>query len=284
VRLNNKIRVAAILGCLAQSPLALAQDTDASPTQVSVGLKVWHSSWLSYLAGAYTGISPAGTPGLADSIDAVEGSQETDVLPTIGVRYKDYLVSGSFARFSGDFNSLHSSVICPCGQNVLTSRTDHISRKESDLAVGYFITPNVILSLGYKYATEDRHTVLGIAGLSMPSVTNTVRGVLAGAAASFPIQGRWRFYGNFGYGPGKVTTEFSDPAVAPIHAHGRYLISEIGLNYSLPISNALMKGVNAGLGYRSQSFKTRSEGPAYRDRRDFRDVKDGVVLSLNVAI
>jgi hypothetical protein len=282
--MNNKLRVAAILGFLTQLPVALAQETVASQIQVSIGVKGWNSSWLSYLPSVYTGFTPAGTPGLADSIDAVEGTRETDVLPAIGIRYKDFLLSGSYARYTGDFQALHSSVIDPSGQNILTTRTDHLSRKESDLAVGYYITPNIALSLGYKYATEDRATRLGISGTSSLTLTSTVRGILAGAAASFPIQGGLRFYGHFGYGPAKVKTEFAGPTMARIDANGRYLISEIGLNYSLPFSNALVKGVSAGLGYRSQSFRTRSEGPAYRDRRDFRDVKDGIVLSLNMSL
>ncbi|MET0855684.1 MAG: hypothetical protein ABWY27_02940 [Telluria sp.] len=282
MRMNNKMRAIIILGCLGQVPMALAQDSVASQTQVSIGVKVWQSSWLSYLPGVYTGVTPAGTPGLADIVDAIEGSREIDVLPTIGVRYRDYLVSASFARFSGDFQALHSSTVCPCGQNILTSRVDHISRKESDLALGYFVTPNVAVSVGYKHATEERTTQLGITGTTNPALSNRVRGVLLGAAASFAIEGRWRFYGNLGYGPGKVRTEFADPTIARIDANGRYLISEIGINYSLPFTNALMKGTIAGLGYRSQSFRTKSEGPAFRDRRDFRDVKDGVVLSFNV--
>lgn len=282
--MNNKMRALGILGCLGQLPLALAQDNAASQTQVSFGVKVWQSSWLSYLPGIYTGVTPAGTPGLADIVDAIEGSREIDVLPTIGVRYRDYLVSGSFARYSGDFQALHSSTVCPCGHNILTSRVDHISRKESDLALGYFVTPTIAVSLGYKYATEQRSTQLGISSSANPALTNRVRGILIGAAANFAIQGRWRFYGNFGYGPGKVRTEFADPGLGTINASGRYLISEIGINYSLPFANGFMKGTVAGLGYRSQSFRTKSQGPAYRDRRDFRDVKDGIVLSLNVVM
>jgi opacity protein-like surface antigen len=282
--MNKQLCVVAILGLLTQLPVALAQEGAASQTQVTIGARVWHSSWLSYLPSVYTGFTPGGAPGLVDSIDAVEGSTKTDVLPAIGVRYKDYLLSGSYARYTGDFEALHSSVISPGGQNIVTSRTDHISRKESDLAVGYYLTPNIALSLGYKYATEERATRFGIIGTSSPFLTNTVRGILVGAGASFPIQGGLRFYGNFGYGPARVKTEFADPTMARIDSNGRYLISEIGLNYALPFSTALMKGVSAGLGYRSQSFRTRGVGPAYRDRRDFRDVKDGVVLSLNISI
>jgi hypothetical protein len=38
------------------------------------------------------------------------------------------------------------------------------------------------------------------------------------------------------------------------------------------------------MGYRSQTLKTRGESPAYRDRRDYRDVKVGFVVALNIAI
>jgi hypothetical protein len=273
-----------ISGALAQSPAAFAADPEESRPQVSIGMKVWNSSWSTFLPGVYTGITPAGAPALADSIDAVEGDRKTSVFPVLGVRKGNTLLSASYAKYATDLRTLHSSVVAPNGMNVITSRSDHLSRKESDLTAGYFVTPNIALTAGFKYATEIRDTTLGLTGVSTPFLDNTVKGLLFGALANFSVQGNLRFYSQLGYGFAKVRTEFADPTLAPLDSNGRYLISEIGLNYALAVTDVFIKGANAGLGYRSQIVKTHGSGPAYRDRRDFRDTKDGIVFSLNVAI
>ena len=58
----------------------------------------------------------------------------------------------------------------------------------------------------------------------------------------------------------------------------------MGLNYALQITDNYIKGASVGLGYRSQVVRTKGVAPAYRNERDYRDTKDGVIVSLNVAI
>lgn len=271
-------------GVLAQSPAFAADSEEDAKPQLSIGIKVWNSSWFTYLPGLYTGITPTGTPALADSIDAVEGDRKTSIFPVLAVRKGSIFLSASLAKYSTDLRSAHSSVIAPNGMNVITSRSDHLARKESDLTTGYFITPNIALTAGVKYATEVRDTTLGITGVSTPFLDNTVKGAIVGALANFPVQGNLRLYSQLGYGFAKVHTQFADHTLAPIDSNGRYMIGEIGLNYSLAVSDVFVKGANAGLGYRSQIATTHGSAPAYRDRRDFRDTKDGIVFSLSVAI
>jgi hypothetical protein len=194
----------------------MAEEASARP-QVSVGLKVWNSSWFSYLPGTYAGLSPQGVPGIADAVDAVEGSRKTTTLPVIGIRSGKFFVSGSHAQYDGDFFAPHSSVIGPNGQNV--SRTDHLARKESDVTAGYSLTPNIAVTVGYKYATETRDTSLGISGGASRSLDARVKGLILGVVANFPIQGALSFYGLGGYGPSRVETTVPNVASA-INSNG----------------------------------------------------------------
>jgi hypothetical protein len=273
-----------ILGYLAQWPAAFAADTDESRPLISIAVKVWNSSWLSYLPGAYTAITPTGAPALADSIDLVEGDRKTTTFPQLAVRKGNYYISASYAQYATDFRTPYSAFIGPNGLNVATSRSDHFSRKESDLTAGYFIHPNIALTAGFKYATETRDITLGIAGVSAPSGENIAKALIFGALVNLPIEGNLRAYSQLGYGPARVSTAFSNNSISGFKSSGRYLISEIGLNYSLSITDVFIKGANAGLGYRSQTVKTHSKPPAFLSQRDLRDVKDGIVFTLTVAI
>lgn len=285
--MNTTIKCAVSLvvwGCLAQSPAASAADSDESSPRVSLAVKVWNSSWFSFLPSAYSAITPGGSPTRADSIDAVEGERKTTTFPQIAVSKGKVFISGSYAQFTSDFRVPYSSVIGPNGMNVATSRSDHFSRKESDIAAGYSITPNIALTAAIKYATEKRDTTLGLAGATFPSTENTVKGLILGGLASMPIRGNLLAYTQFGYGFGRLTSTFSDNSIPSFQSNGRYLISEVGLNYSLAVSDVFIKGANAGLGYRSQTFKTHGKSPAFLTPRDLRDVRDGLVFTLTVAI
>lgn len=270
--------------CAWLAPMPAAADDGAERPQISLGVKVWNSSWFSYLPGVYSGISPLGVPSVADSVDAVEGARKTTTLPVVGIRAGKFLLSASHARYESDFTAVHTSVLAPTGQNILTPRTDHLSRKESDLTAGYSVTPNIALTIGYKHASEERDTRLGITpGASSRSLEAKVKGVVLGVTANFPVRGSLGFYGLAGYGPARLETTVPGQSAA-ITSNGRYLISEIGLTYSLMITDAFVKGANVGLGYRSQTVKTDGVGPGFLDQRDYRDVKDGVTLSLTVAL
>jgi hypothetical protein len=219
---------------------------------------------------------------LADSIDAIEGEQTTSIIPVIAIGKGQYVLSASHGRFDTSFYAQHSSVVGHAGQNILSSRTDHLVRKESDVTIAYLVTPNIALSAGLKYATETRDMAVGSSRAPERLLEADAIGLIFGAQANFPIAGGLRAYGQFGYGPGRVTTQ--GPTVAKSTSAARYLVSEIGLNYALTMADPYVKGMSLGIGFRSQIFKTSGVGPAYLDRRDYRDTKDGIVMSLSVAI
>jgi len=271
-----------IVGALACS--AVQAQTSSPATQFTVGAKIWHAAWQSYLPTGYTGITPDGTPALANSVNEVEGKTRTDVLPQLAVRHGDYFASMNYGRFKTDFNAQRTSVTLPTGQNLITSRSDHFKRREADLNLGYFVTPEVAVALIYKDATEDRATSLGIAPQSVPTVRTRARGVLLGVSGSFAVIDKLRLYVQGGYGPARLRFHFPDPALGTAKTDGSYIIGEIGLSYPLVTGTAGGVGVTAALGYRTQTVKTDSYGDPFQINRDLRDVREGAVLSLNFTL
>ena len=271
-----------VLGTLACGA-ADAQATSSS-TQFTIGAKVWHASWLSYVPAPYTGIDANGASAAGDSVNAVEGDVRTSILPSLYVRHGDFFASASYGRFKSNFQVNTSPVITPAGQTLITSRTDHFRRSESDLNLGYFLTPEVGIAFGYKDATETRDTSLGIAPQPSRLLTTKARAVLLGAVASFAVYDKLRLYGQAGYGPARIRLAFTDPTLANPKANARYLIGEFGLSYTVFGGSGGHGATSASLGYRTQTVKTDSYSSVFQQGRDLRDVRDGAVLSLNVTL
>lgn len=251
-------------------------------TRFTVGVKVWHASWLSYMPVNYSGFSAGGAPTTGDSVNEVEGKAHTDFMPFISVRHKDLFVSLSYARFTSDFRVATSPIVTPGGQTLITSRSDHFKRREGDLNVGYFVTPEVAIAIGYKDGTENRDMSLGIAPQATPLIRTKARGLLLGAIGSFAVSDKLRFYAQAGYGPARLTLDFADPALGTsFKANGRYLIGELGLSYPVFANPSGSGGAVLSLGYRTQTIKTNSNAGIFRDAHDLRDVRDGAVLSMN---
>jgi hypothetical protein len=268
------------LGLLA-SPASQAQEAPPA-TQFSVGVKIWSASWMSYLPATYVGVGANNQPLVADVVNSVEGSRRTSALPLLAVRYGNYLASASYGRFSSDFSILNSPV-ATAGGTVVSSRSDHFVRNESDLTLGYFVLPGVALTAGYKYATESRDTRLGTATQAAPLLESRVRSLLVGVVGSFPVHDALSAYVQAGYGPARVHTRTADNSIA-IDVNGRYLIGEIGLSYPFLIDKAGLRAATAAIGYRTQTMKTDSIGLIYRESRRLRDVRDGLVLSLTATL
>jgi hypothetical protein len=269
------------LGLLACVPCQ-AQESPSTP-QFSLGVKLWNASWLSYLPATYVATAPNGQIVPADIINSVEGSRRTSALPQLGVRYGKVFASASYGRFSSDFAVLNSPLATQTG-TVVTSRTDRFVRRESDLTLGYFVLPQVAVTVGYKYATESRDVRAPSSAPSRPLLENRARGALVGVVGNFPVQGALSAYVQAGYGPARIKTRTVDNSIAPIDANGRYLIGEIGLSYPLLVNQYGVRAAAVAVGYRTQTVKTYSSGTIYHESRDLRDVRDGLVLSLNVAL
>ncbi|CAH0295916.1 hypothetical protein SRABI118_04224 [Massilia sp. Bi118] len=278
MRVRNAISlVPFVLGTLACA--AAHAQTDPPKTQFSIGAKIWHASWLSYVPATYTGIDANGGPALGDSVNGADGTGDTSVLPLLGVRHGKFFGSVSYGNYSSDFHVLSSSIILPNGQNLITSRTDHFKRRESDLNVGYYLTPEIGIALGYKDATESRDTTLAVAPQSTPLLSTKAKTLLLGAVGSFAVYEKLRFYFQAAYGPARLKLRFADPALSNFSTNGSYLIGELGLSYPIFTKASGYGGATASLGYRTQTVKTDSYAK-FQEGRELRDVRDGAILAL----
>lgn len=222
---------------------------------------------------------------MGEVVNSVEGNKKVEALPTFTVRYDRYFLSAGYARYSTDFNVSQSPVVTPDFTTTITSRRDHISRREVDINAGYFVLPGLALTLGYKTGRENRETSTGLSPVSVGSLDSKLDVWLVGALGSYEIQNGFSAYGQFGYGVGRIRSTFG-PGLAPftgreIRSHAKYIVSEVGLAYRLPIEPSWLRRTSIALGYRSQTIKESVPSVVSGETRDLRDVKDGFVLSLN---
>jgi hypothetical protein len=276
--------IVATLAGLVHSTAAYAQEAGESRASYTLGLRVWNAAWSSAMPTLYTGATPGGVPAVTESLDDVPGKRRTEAFPSFAVRKDKFVVSASYAKFSTDFHTPYSSFPGPNGVNVITPRTDHLERKESDLTAGYFVTPNVALSLGFKYADEGRTSTAGLSSGSQPVITNTARALLLGVSAAFPIQGSLLFTGQIAYGPARIKSDYADGTISDVTNTARYLISEIGVSYALGIKSSYIRGASIGLAYRTQQVRTKTNGISQQGGRDYRNDRDGLIATLNFTI
>ena len=256
--------------------------TTPPATQFTVGVKIWNASWQSYLPATYTGVGASGTPAAGSTVDEVEGTSSTDIMPFVSVRHDKLFASLSHGRFSSDFHVGSSPVITSTGQTQITWRNDHFVRRETDLNLGYFVTPEVAIVLGYKDAIETRDVSLGIAPQATPLVKTTGKVFLLGAVGSFAVYEKLRFYAQAAYGPARLKLTFANPSFGSDNkTNGRYLIGELGLTYPVFANPSGFGGATVSLGYRTQTVKTDSNSDITLQNRKLRDVRDGAVLSMN---
>jgi opacity protein-like surface antigen len=265
--------------------LSLAQDNSPNTPEFTLGIKAWDTYWQSYLPSTVAGFTSSGQPIIGEVVNSVEGSKKVEALPTLTVRYDRYFISAGYARFSSDFAVSQSPVTSPAFTNVITSRVDHISRRELDINAGYFVLPGLALTLGYKNGREERDTRSGLSPASGRLLDAKLNALLVGALAAFEVKSGLSAYGQFGYGVGRTKTTlgegFGTFAGETIRSNAKYIVSEVGLAYTLPFEISWLRRTSVALGYRSQTIKQNVPSVLTGESRQLRDVKDGFVLSLN---
>jgi len=203
----------------------------------SIGVKVWAAEWQSSMQGG-------------GSITSTTATAEPVLIPALGIKYKDFFLSGSYfntTKFEFQEFSNIENFGPPTGFAVTTSKVS-ADRTESDVNAGFYIFRSVALSLGYKQVSQKYHTtytVPGIVDFTDDSET-TIKGPTLGIVASASIGEGLGIYENFSYGQLKATyTGVSESDDA------RYISSELGFTYRAGI--ALMS-----LGYKYQAIDTQS--------------------------
>jgi hypothetical protein len=211
--------------CLAVAALCACSIAQAqqAPT-VSAGLRAWNTTWdtFSYAGG---------------NIIQVPGEEKLVLLPVLSVRWRDF--TGSVSLYPSTEHEL------------LNGRRD--KRKEFDVNLGYFVSPGVSLTLGYK-KLEQRNT----------SGLYELTGPVAGISGTAPLVRDVALYGSFGLG-WLNTTGRSD-----IKFDADYRLSELGVAYTLPMST-FVRALTFTLGYRTQVLTSKDALPG----QDGRDLTEG---------
>jgi hypothetical protein len=278
--------VSLTLGAIFSFPATcLAQESSPTRPEFTVGIKAWDTSWHSYLPTTVAGFTNTGQPILGEVVNSVEGSKKVEALPTFTVRYDRYFVSGGYARFSSNFRVSQSPVTSPSFTNLIASRQDHIKRREIDINGGYFVLPGLALTLGYKNGREERDTLSDLSPASSNLFDANLNVWLVGALASFEVHPGVSAYGQFGYGIGRSKVTLGE-GLGPfegehVRSHAKYILSEVGIAYTLPFDLAWLRRTSVALGYRSQTLKQDVPSVVSGGSRQLRDVKDGFVVSLN---
>jgi len=123
------------------------------------------------------------------------------------------------------------------------------TRKEFDLNLGYFVTPGVAFTLGYKKIEQgDGPDVYALSG------------PVLGVSGTAPLGRDFALYGSFGMGWMKSTGS------STVKFDADYRLSELGLAYTIP-AGSIVKAVTLTAGYRTQVL-TSKEALGNQDGRD----------------
>jgi len=229
----RKILALAALACLfgAAAP-AHADDVQVGKdAYMNVGMKLWLNTWQTNLTGS------------GRNWNQLTEGPVAGVIPNLAFRYKQMFVSGSYMvtpdyTFPTQTNYVGSS-------GVLDTSNIKASRKEADLNFGYYVIPQVALTIGYKGITEKFKVTSSVNGYSENSVY--LNGVTFGVNGSAPIGGGWSVYGS-GVGGFMAVTYLPS---APYTDSAIYEASELGFAYHLKDS-----GFTGTLGYKFQLIQT----------------------------
>ncbi|MEK7383627.1 MAG: hypothetical protein AAB262_10140, partial [Elusimicrobiota bacterium] len=137
------------------------------------------------------------------------------------------------------------------------------SRTETDVNLGYYITPNILTTVGYKNV-EQKYTEK-INATTYPTTKTHYNGFTVGVGGSAALGGGFALYGNgaFGYMDQTYTPASSKDAAV-------YEASEVGIAWRAP------SVFSASLGYKFQYLTSRGA-------IDAADVSRGYIMGLNLS-
>lgn len=249
-----------------------------SPTKdwgFAIGLKTWMNEWDLPISNRLE--NAAGTE-RSFAVYHLQSSTEVAFMPAFIARYKNFFVGGSFlpnTDYSFDTLNAHGQALYT--QGVLVGVGEMVydvegEREEWDVNLGYLITPNLAVSLGYKIIEREYtfnttfNSYYGVlANTSLPVSTTTTfssNAPIIGLAASLPVGKNFNFYGNLAYG------------ILGGDVDGNYYLGELGVDYTLPLEG-YVSAVSFSGGYRFQRLDLDVGGGA-----DSSDTTSGFTLGI----
>ena len=175
-----------------------------------------------------------GTPLLQSVLNTNVSQTKVTPIPFFGLKAGNFVLAGSYF-VSTSYDSGVSSI-------------GSVDREEYDVSLGYSVIPSLVLSVGYKHASQNKLTEFSPSGVKIDAG-------LIGISASLPIAGKFSFYGNVAYGWGRNKYDFSSVS-GTSSLSSTYRIGELGGSY-LAYQGSAVKSILVSLGYRAQFLTTK---------------------------
>jgi hypothetical protein len=240
----RKILSVAVLACLAlgaMAPMAAYADDDiqvGKDTFLNAGAKLWINTWQTNLTN-YSG----------QAWNQLTEGPVVGFIPSIALRHKRIFASGSFMVTPDYTFPTQTNFIGNTGS--IAKDDVKASRQEADLNIGFYIVPQIALTIGYKGITESfkvTHSVNNGAATTTDSKVY-LNGVTYGVTGSAPMGNGWSVYGSgaggymlVNYGP--TRSNYDDSAL--------YEASELGFAWHPHASS-----FSATAGYKFQLIQTK---------------------------
>lgn len=199
----------------------------------SAGLKAWSAEWTTF---GYTVV------GGTSVVTQVPAQTKTVLIPSFGVRFRDFVVSASGYDASG---------------YTFGSSGERANRKEWDVNAGYYVLPGLAATLGYKRYGQS-------AGLNYE-----VGGPTVGFSAAAPLGAGFSAYGSLGLG------RLKSVGSSDVKFDTTYRLTETGAAYSMD-AGGFVRTLSFTLGYRMQVLNSKQA----TETQDGRDLTHGLALGV----
>lgn len=256
------------------SGAAFAADTEET-TKVgknvyfTLGYKTWFNTWQT----AYNSYFPDG------GANIMSLTSESVAAPIFSASLKmgNLLIAGSFMTTPDykfpDYEDVEvtgptPTTVDPAATPFYTYRTTG-SRKEQDINLGYYISPAVALTVGYKQVKQTYNNN-DDTGATYYSTWTKYSGPIVGITGGGSLGAGFAFYGNFSFGVLKGEFEGDSETFT-----ANYSSTELGIAYR-PVSF-----LSFLVGYKYQTIDSKLSDPAYNNQVAL-DVTKGFILGANL--
>jgi hypothetical protein len=265
--MDKKLVAAVAVALAGTSQFALAQaPSPATGLKFTVGVKAWANTW-------ETSINNDGTD-TGTNIISTTSKNKLAAIPSVSARWGNWVASYSYFTKTKydfkDYTQVYNSTGAVGGPSSVARTHTSAERKEQDFNIGYFVTPALAVTLGYKEVrqkyTQTQTDISLFPGASETGTGETkYKGYAVGLLGSAPLGASGLFlYGNGAIGPTKAT------GLGSADAKGWYGSSELGLGMGLANNFT----VTAGVKYQILDVKVNG------DQRG-RDTTSGFILGAN---
>lgn len=242
--------------------------------RISVGTKLWINKWEKFFPDNFN-----------TTVNSVLSDTELTPIPTASIKYKDFFISGSYfaeTEYAWNYSTILQSSFGPLSGSKAQVHSDG-SRREFDVAAGYFVHPNLALTAGYKDIrqkfTNISLSVNTTTSLPLNDAVVEYSGPFVGLIGLVPIGKGFGLYGNFAYG----WLNFDGHGYAGVDNRDTiYILADGGISYTYNLKEiaSFPLSVSAFAGYRYQSLEVDDVGASHSKVSDY---TKGFVTGINMS-